>query len=205
MPNTLSAAAFWVGLRQEIYTATVNQQPVKVPLQVSLADGARSLNQAADHDWANRAVIHCVDVLNFCFGDAASSSSSPRFSWDALNAWNKQWAALVPPSFTPTFLRERTAGAAFPEIWHHSTWHVTGIQHHILAELFLVSFDPRIPRIGRQRVEADRNVNRRVCELVRKACGIGLSNQWTPPALFTACIAITACMSFAMRHFVLLV
>ncbi|CAK7224681.1 hypothetical protein SCUCBS95973_005600 [Sporothrix curviconia] len=183
-------SAFWVGLRQEIYTATVNQQPVKAPLQLSLADGARGLGPAEDHDWANRAVIHCVDVLNFCFGD--STSSSPRFSWEALNAWNKQWTALLPASFTPTFFRERGPGDAFPEIWHHSTWNVTGIQHHILAELFLVSFDPKIPRIGRQRLEAAEQVNNRVCELVREICGIGLSNQWTPPAMFTACMAIAA-------------
>ena len=192
MPNTLSAAAFWVGLRQEIYTATINQQPVKAPLLLSLADGARGLGPAEDHDWANRAVIHCVDVLNFCFGEN-SSSLSPRFSWDELSVWNKQWSARLPPSFTPTLLRERGPGDAFPEIWHHSSWHVTGIQHHILAELFLVSFDPKIPRIGRQRLEAAKNVNNRVCELVREVCGIGLGNQWTPPAMFTACMAITAC------------
>ncbi|CAK7244173.1 MAG: hypothetical protein STHCBS139747_005708 [Sporothrix thermara] len=190
-PNTLSAAAFWVGLRQEIYTATVNQQPVKAPLQLSLADGARGLGPAEDHDWANRAVIHCVDVLNFCFGDS-TSSSSPRFSWEALNAWNKQWTALLPATFSPTFFRERGPGEAFPEIWHHTSWHVTGLQHHILAELFLVSFDPKIPRIGRQRLEAAEQVNNRICELVREICGIGLSNQWTPPAMFAACMAITA-------------
>ena len=199
-PNTLSAAAFWVGLRQEIYTATVNQQPVKAPLQLSLADGARGLGPAEDHDWANRAVIHCVDVLNFCFGDS-TSSSSPRFSWEALNAWNKQWTALLPATFSPTFFRERGPGEAFPEIWHHTSWHVTGLQHHILAELFLVSFDPKIPRIGRQRLEAAEQVNNRICELVREICGIGLSNQWTPPAMFAACMAITACMYRSRFYF----
>lgn len=35
----------------------------------------------------------------------------------------------------------------------------------------------------------------RVQVLVRKVCGIGLSNEWTPPAMFTACMAITACKS----------
>ncbi|KJR89525.1 ARCA-like protein [Sporothrix schenckii 1099-18] len=191
VPNTLSAAAFWVGLRQEIYTATINQQPVKAPLVLSLADSARGLSPAEDHDWANRAVIHCVDVLNFCFGETVSTLS-PRFSWDELSSWNKQWSARLPDSFTPTYFKERGPGDAFPEIWHHSSWHVTGLQHHILAELFLVSFDPKIPRIGRQRLEAAKNVNDRVCALVREVCGIGLGNQWTPPGMFTACMAITA-------------
>ncbi|KAL1906886.1 hypothetical protein Sste5344_007330 [Sporothrix stenoceras] len=191
-PNTLSAAAFWVGLRQEIYTATINQQPVKAPLVLSLADSARGLGPAEDQDWANRAVIHCVDVLNFCFGGKNTNSLSPRFSWEELNHWNKEWTARLPPSYTATLYKERGPGEAFPQIWHHSSWHVTGIQHHILAQLFLVNFDPKIPRMGGQRMEAAKTINNRVCELVRQICGIGLGNDWTPPAMFTACMAITA-------------
>lgn len=34
-----------------------------------------------------------------------------------------------------------------------------GIQHHLLAELFLVSFDPKIPRMGAQRKEAAKRIN----------------------------------------------
>lgn len=29
--------------------------------------------------------------------------------------------------------------------------------------------------------------------MVRKIYGIGLGNQWTPPSVFTACMAISAC------------
>lgn len=29
--------------------------------------------------------------------------------------------------------------------------------------------------------------------VVRKVCGIGLCNQYTPPSMFTACMAIAAC------------
>lgn len=193
VPNTLSAAAFWVGLRQEIYTATINQQPVKAPLVLSLADKARELGPAEDHDWANRAVIHCVDVLNLCFGDNDARSTSPRFTWEELDHWNREWTRRLPQSYMPTLYKERGPGDAFPVVWHLSSWHVTGVQHHILAQLFLASFDPKIPRIGGQRVEAAKTINNRVCELVRQICGIGLGNQWTPPAMFTACMAITAC------------
>lgn len=33
------------------------------------------------------------------------------------------------------------------------------VQHHILAQLFLVSFDPKIPRLGAQRKEAAKKTN----------------------------------------------
>lgn len=103
-----------------------------------------------------------------------------------------------------------------------------GIQHHLLAELFLVSFDPKIPRMGAQRKEAAKRINvslmqcaavwpytsqvlrmirpisanamqlqERIRSLVRRMCGIGLCNQWTPPSLFTACMAIAACKYFS--------
>lgn len=41
------------------------------------------------------------------------------------------------------------------------TWldQAIGVQHHILAELFLISFDPKLPRIGGQRKEAAKRTN----------------------------------------------
>lgn len=116
-PKTLGAASFWAGLRQEIYTATMNQQPVKAPLVSSLVDGSRELGPADEEDWANRAVVHCIDVLNFCFGD-----EPPRQTWDELYAWNERWTASLPPSYTPTLDMENGPGEAFPEVWYHDTW-----------------------------------------------------------------------------------
>lgn len=34
---------------------------------------------------------------------------------------------------------------------------------------------------------------KRIRDIVREICGIGLGNQWTPPGMFTACMAIAAC------------
>lgn len=85
-----------------------------------------------------------------------------------------------------------------------------------------MSFDPKTPRIGGQRKEAAKRTNvsnvttacqvitqpcrlripadnsklfpqERIQSIVRKVCGIGLCNQWTPPSMFTACMAIAAC------------
>lgn len=117
-PGSLSAASFWVGLRQEIYSAVMNQQPVRINLVHSLVD--RTLGEANDYAWANRAVVHCADVLNFCFGDAGRPSLK---WWTELDDWNQKWYNSRPSSFTPLFFKERGKGDAFPEIWYQSSCH----------------------------------------------------------------------------------
>ncbi|KAK3937455.1 hypothetical protein QBC46DRAFT_392691 [Diplogelasinospora grovesii] len=184
--GSLSAASFWVGLRQEIYSAVMNHRPVRINMVHSLVD--RSLCEADDYSWANRAVVHCADVLNFCFGDE-SGPATPR--WEELDTWNKQWLALLPASCAPIF-QANSDEDAFPEIWYHRSCHVIGAQHHLLAELFLIRFDPKVPRIGGYRRTAEKVMTERIQRLVRKVCGIGLGNQWTPPSMFTACMAIAA-------------
>ncbi|KAI8624955.1 hypothetical protein F5Y19DRAFT_278167 [Xylariaceae sp. FL1651] len=183
-PGSLSAASFWVGLRQEIYIAILTQQRVKLTLDHFIVD--RSLEPADDCTWSNRAIILLADILNSCFGDAPLTTNQ----WAALNEAAENWTLARPPSFNPFFYRESTESAAFPEIWHGSSCHIIGIQHHILARLFLVQFDPSIPRVGTNRRAAMRRMTQRIEVLMRELCGIGISNQWTPPAMFTACIGI---------------
>lgn len=196
MPGSLSSAAFWVGLRQEIYSAVMNQQPVRINLVHSLVD--RTLVPTDDFGWANRAVVHCADVLNFCFGEGLQGRMGRAGGlewWRELNDYNQRWMENLPSSFTPIFVRkpEKERGEVFPEIWYQSAchgrsfrdaapppsvicrysmilrqrWYVSadlapaalGVQHHLLAELFLVSFDPKIPRMGAQRKEAAKRTN----------------------------------------------
>ncbi|KAI1389308.1 uncharacterized protein F4822DRAFT_427660 [Hypoxylon trugodes] len=182
--GSLSAASFWVGLRQEIYIAVITQQPVKVSLDHYIVD--RSFEAADDYTWSNRAIILIADVLNFCFGDGNFTSGR----WNALDEACKKWSATRPSSFNPFFYRERTGSSAFPEVWHGSSCHVIGIQHHILAQLFLTQFDPSIPKVGTNRRTAMKKMTERIENLVRELCGIGICNQWTPPSMFTACMGI---------------
>ncbi|KAF3771109.1 hypothetical protein M406DRAFT_354693 [Cryphonectria parasitica EP155] len=195
MPGSLSGAAFWVGLRQEIYSAVMNQMPVRINLVHSLVD--RTLVATDDYGWSNRAVVHCADVLNYCFSNGSQGSMGRAGGvdwWNELDQYNRQWTGGLPSSFTPIFEREPDADKdeAFPEVWYQSACHAIGVQHHLLAELFLVSFDPKIPRMGVQRKEAAKRTSERIKNLVRRMCGIGLCNQWTPPSMFTACMAIAA-------------
>ncbi|KAI1751344.1 hypothetical protein F4782DRAFT_192122 [Xylaria castorea] len=184
VPGSLSAAAFWVGLRQEIYIAILTQQCVKLNLDDCIVD--RSLEPAEDYTWSNRAIILLADILNACFGDCPLTSQR----WTALNDAAESWTRARPPSFNPFFYREVKGSGSFPEIWHGSSCHILGIQHHLLAQLFLVQFDPSIPRVGTNRRAAMRTMTQRIEALMRKLCGLGISNQWTPPAMFTACIGI---------------
>lgn len=116
-PGGLSAACFWVGLRQEIYSAVMNQRLVRINLNHALVD--RSLSPADDHTWANRAVVHCADVLNFCFGD---DSQHRVARWQELELYGKRWSESIPSTFTPLYQDIRGV-EAFPEIWHQSSCH----------------------------------------------------------------------------------
>lgn len=184
VPGSLSAASFWVGLRQEIYIAVITQQPVKVSLDHFVVD--RSFELADDYTWSNRAIVLLADVLNYCFGE--NSFTTGR--WVALDEACRKWSATRPMSFNPFFYRARSSPQAFPEIWHGSSCHVIGIQHHILAQLFLTQFDPSIPKVGTNRRAAVKQMTHRIEDLVRELCGIGACNQWTPPSMFTACMGI---------------
>ncbi|KAI1814410.1 hypothetical protein GGS20DRAFT_548495 [Poronia punctata] len=183
-PNSLRAASFWVGLRQEIYIAILTQKPVKLNLNNSLVD--RSVVPADDSTWSNRAVVLLADVVNSCFGHFPMTSQR----WQSLCDAAEKWTRAKPPSFRPFFHRQRAGYTAFPEIWHGSSCHIIGIQHHILAQLFLLQFDPWVPRVGTNRRAAMQRTTERIEALMRDLCGLGISNQWTPPAMFTACIGI---------------
>jgi hypothetical protein len=119
MRGGLSEAAFWVGLRQEIYVATVKQKSVKIDLEHSLVD--RSVEPASDFEWANRAVVHYADVLNCCFGPKGVALSR----WMELKEYSEKWQDLKPSSFTPIYYREANTlkGEAFPEIWYSHACH----------------------------------------------------------------------------------
>lgn len=81
----LRQAAFWVGLRQEVYVAFVNQRPVLPALEHCNVD--RSFDAAEDYIWSCRMVVICADVLRFCFGDAHHSLATFKFLEDRVEQW----------------------------------------------------------------------------------------------------------------------
>jgi hypothetical protein len=119
MRGGLSEAAFWVGLRQEIYIATIKHQSVKINLEHCLID--RSVKPASDFEWANRAVVHYADVLNCCFGAEGVALSR----WMELKRYSEKWQQFKPSSFTPLYYRPEDShkSEAFPEIWYSHACH----------------------------------------------------------------------------------
>jgi hypothetical protein len=110
-PGSLGAASFWVGLRQEIYVAVIKKEMVRMPLVPSLV---RSLTDGDDFTWANRAVVLCAEVLNYCY-DRTKKKDQSR--WEELCAQSRHWAQYRPASFTEIYQQDADEHA-FPEIWY---------------------------------------------------------------------------------------
>jgi len=90
---------------------------------------------------------------------------------------------------------------------------VIGVQHHLLAKLFLLDHrlrsETHLTPNERDEIKAYHDLayclmtqaltsrfvsmQKLIRNTLREVCGIGLSNQWTPPGMFTACMAIEAC------------
>ncbi|KAJ9482353.1 hypothetical protein VN97_g11080 [Penicillium thymicola] len=209
----LRHAAYWISLRQEIITAFSKQRTFRLPL--GPCEPYRSFEPADDYIWADRLVIHCADVLIYCYGSEEqqlpgdhqfhTSSTGIIHSdpvherriarYDELVAFGTFWSELGPPSFKPMYAREadRSRGEVFPELWYLNNCHIAGLQFLDLARILLTVYNPRLPRLGTGQRTAMRSVDRKVRAIVLRICGIALSNQHSPPGLVIASIAIGMC------------
>ncbi|OQD87457.1 hypothetical protein PENSOL_c077G02280 [Penicillium solitum] len=209
----LRHAAYWISLRQEIITAFSKQRTFRLPL--GPCEPYRSFEPADDYIWADRLVIHCADVLKYCYGseeqqlpgdhqfhtssteiihpDPANERRIARY--DELVAFGTFWSELGPPSFKPIYAREadRSRGEVFPELWYLNNCHIAGLQFLDLARILLTVYNPRLPRLGTGQRTAMRSVDRKVRAIVLRICGIAYSNQHSPPGLVIASTAIGMC------------
>jgi hypothetical protein len=108
----LRKAAFWIGLRQEIVMAFANQRKVRIKLDHDFID--RSFKEADDDTWANRIIVHCAEVLNYCFGDSPQSACE----YERLKSYDDGWLNARPLSFLPVAYCDPdvASGEAFPQI-----------------------------------------------------------------------------------------
>ncbi|KAL0260544.1 hypothetical protein SLS55_004233 [Diplodia seriata] len=172
----LRQAAFWVGLRQEIYMAFVNQRTIIPALEHCNID--RTFDTASDCVWANRIVTHCADVLRYCFGDGEQTVTN----YTRLLDYCDGWFMFKPPSFSPIFYRVPDGvNNTFPEIWLLSDAVTTGLQHYHLAKILLTAHDPKVPRLGPGQKHALTKMDDQIKEDVRALCGMANSNSRCPP------------------------
>ncbi|KAH8432772.1 uncharacterized protein LDX57_010399 [Aspergillus melleus] len=178
--GSLRHAAFWVAFRQEFHRAFIKQRAFRFNSHCCASSPYRSLDPADDNTWTNRMVLHCTDVLTYCY---AGGSDLSRY--DELWAYTLRWQSLVPSTFNPLYSRDpdSSANEVFPEVWYLDD---------CIARMLLLAFDPRVPRMGPNRKTA---VEKREAEIkwnLFSLCGIARSNK-TAPALVMACMGVTMC------------
>ncbi|KAJ5533327.1 hypothetical protein N7494_009879 [Penicillium frequentans] len=199
----LRHAAYWIALRQEITTAFSKQRTFRLPLGPCEPYRSFSLLMTT-------LVIHCADVLQYCYGSEEDSPRDRQQSsmgilqtgtdmrlarYEELVAFETLWAELGPPSFKPIYSREpdRSCGEVFPELWYLNNCHVAGLQFLELARILLTVYNPKLPRLGPGQRTAMRSVDQELRSIVVRLCGIALSNEHSPPGLVTASAAIGMC------------
>ena len=182
----LRKAAFWVGLRQEIYVAFVNQRPIAIDLEDSSIHS--STEPAEDHIWSCRMVALCAEVIDYCFGEDDQSTSAYSRLSDCVDNWH----ACKSPSFSPMFFREPDADSVFPECWFLSDEIIIGWQHYYVAKLLLCAHSPKVPRLGPARTMALQAIDEELKHYVRLLCGIALSNPDLAPNFTYASMSIVA-------------
>ncbi|KAI4746375.1 hypothetical protein E4T50_03246 [Aureobasidium sp. EXF-12298] len=143
----LRQAAWWVGFRQEMVVAFINQRPIVPVLEHCNLD--RSFSAADDDTWTNRIIVHCADVINHCFQNGSLSQTT----YQALRDYGEAWMAHKPRSFSPIFQSQSSGekGDVFTKTWYAGDTIAKGVQHYHLSKILLVAHDPNIPRLGLHR------------------------------------------------------
>jgi hypothetical protein len=171
----LRQAAFWVGLRQEIYMAFVNQQSIIPALEHCNID--RSFEAATDDVWAQRMVVLAADIILYCFGDHDHLQSTYNFLSDCTTQWHNS----KPTSFTPVYEQPSSEDNVFPELHYMADDVVVGTQHYYLAKILLIAHNPKIPRLGPLRTAAIKAADEEIMDYVRILCGICCFNTNSAP------------------------
>ncbi len=171
----LREAAFWVGLRQEIFVAFVNQRSILPATERGDVD--RSFDTAADHVWTCRMVMLCADVIRYCFSDNDLPTRTYRELVDSITEWDSR----KPSTFTPIYYKAADANSTFPVFWYLREEIMVGLQHYHIAQLLLSAHNPKVPRIGPGRAAALRKMDEEIREHVKVLAGICQSNSDIAP------------------------
>lgn len=121
----LRRAASWAGLRQEIWVCLSRNRAPAMRASPELLEYLEP--ERDDCAWANRAVSHCLDVLDFCFGETPGTPAT----YDDLSAANRRWEVDRPSSYDPLCgegASEKSRDGYFWDVPLHLSWHGSFIQ-----------------------------------------------------------------------------
>ncbi|KAI0537152.1 hypothetical protein GGR58DRAFT_472842 [Xylaria digitata] len=169
LPTGLHQAAFWAGVRQEIYLAVLHQRSTTLCLDKCNIDC--SLEDAEDEIWMARITLLLVDVLEFCFGPAKIDVDAFQ-KYESLVAYLTAWAAAKPESFESLFTQLPEDGEMFPEIVFLSNCAMAAWQFYHLTRMLLIAHNPRVPRIGCSYLAALQSIDNEIKGDVKILCGI---------------------------------
>ncbi|RAL63444.1 hypothetical protein DID88_003864 [Monilinia fructigena] len=188
LDSSLRRAAFRVAYRQEVHMAFVRQRPFHMPLQ---CHEYRSSNlPMIPHGLIEPSFIVQM-LLEYCYGHGSKTNSD----YDMLVQYHEGWESLRPQSFDALYERAASSNAsqALPEIWYLSDYHVTAHQHMGISQILLTTYNPRVPRLGPGLRTASQRIETQVNTMVKRLCGVAISNHRSPPAMNIACMAISMC------------
>ena len=152
LPGGLHQAAFYAGLRQEIYLAVINERPTGIHLRDCIVD--RSMGSADDEVWARRILLHLVDVLEYCFGPDSSHDT-----YESLVEYSVAWAASKPDRFSPVYVRQAQGTEIYPRVALMNNTIMVALQYYHLVRILLTAHNPKIPRLGIAHRAASRSID----------------------------------------------
>ncbi|KAJ6092216.1 hypothetical protein N7467_004185 [Penicillium canescens] len=190
---SLRHSACLLALRQEIWSAFLNQRTFRLPL--CPANDYTVFASAGDFSWTNRILVWCADLLKFCFGEGKSMTPQEQLErWTKLKAFELMWETSKPLEFKPLYFKEAdpSNGQFFPVIWHNNACQAVGAQHIELSRILLAVSNPKMSRLGLAARAANIALEEELRVIIRRLCGIALSNS-NPVLMVDAAVGISVC------------
>jgi hypothetical protein len=195
IPSTsLRHSACLIALRQEIWSAFLNQRTFRLP--VCPTNDYTQLDPVNDFTWTNRILVWCADLLKFCFGEGKSLPFSEKMKrWSVLKAFDLKWESNKPLEFKPLYFEEAdpSSGKFFPVIWHQNACQAVGSQHIELSRILLAVSDPNLSRLGLAARQANLALEEELRCIIRRLVGLALSNSKCPVLFVNAAVGISVC------------
>ncbi|KAF9696456.1 hypothetical protein EKO04_005174 [Ascochyta lentis] len=175
--HELLDVAYWICLRQEVYSAFTEKRSPQMLLAPEQWTSAAT---------ANKMVMHTAQVAKWLFSEQEIGEWSRLNEQQALLESN----VLTQARYQPILKRQpdKAKGEVFPTIWYGSDLVVTGVQHVMIAKMVLTAEAPSL------RGTHDRKAHRAGEAIVRKIildlCGIAMHRTHCLPALVNATMGI---------------